>query len=293
MAFAPFQSTGATWGKTARGELGQGGTQSAERIKPRGRIAAARALEEFGVTTINIADGPGVTCMGNVAMVEIQETGLTLVHVLSGSHHLTASTSWGMCRDSQRRHHYWRSTQEGPFPHATGVYDVNSIGLLNVINGFNHGVDSIGSSLPEPTEFVCATGAEPAALDYDRELRRLDMKVSAGADVIMTQPVYDPYKVERFLKDVRRMGTPIMLGVCPLASYRNAKFLDENVPGMKVPDYVMERMREADEKGEGQAEGIRIARETLTALRDEIQGAYIMPPFGRYRVAMSVLEGFV
>ena len=181
----------------------------------------------------------------------------------------------------------------GTFPHATGVYDVNSIGLLNVIHGFNHGVDSIGASLPEPTEFVCATGAEPAALDYDRELRRLDMKVSAGADVIMTQPVYDPYKVERFLKDVRRMGTPIMLGVCPLASYRNAKFLDENVPGMKVPDYVMERMRDADEKGEGQAEGIRIARETLTALRDEIQGAYIMPPFGRYRVAMSVLEGFV
>jgi homocysteine S-methyltransferase len=109
----------------------------------------------------------------------------------------------------------------------------------------------------------------------------------------MTQPVYDPYKVERFLDDVAGLGIPVMLGLCPLASYRNAVFLNENVPGMQVPDFVLKRMQSADERGEGQAEGIAIAREALGAVRDRIQGAYIMPPFGRYRVAMSVLDGFL
>ena len=84
-----------------------------------------------------------------------------------------------------------------------------------------------------------------------------------------------------------------MLGLCPLASFRNAKFLHENVPGMQVPDYILQRMAEADERGEGQAEGVRIAREALSAVRDRVQGAYIMPPFGRYKVAIQVLDGFI
>ncbi len=181
----------------------------------------------------------------------------------------------------------------GPYPHSTGVYDVDSIGLLNVISGFNHGIDPAGKEMPERTRFVCATGAEPAALDYDRELRRLEMKRDAGAHVVMTQPVYDPYKVERFLDDTAEMGLPVMLGLCPLASYRNAIFLHENVPGMQVPTYILDRMKAADERGEGQAEGVKIAREALGAVRDRVQGAYIMPPFGRYKVAMKVLEGFL
>ena len=181
----------------------------------------------------------------------------------------------------------------GPYPHATGVYDVDSVGLLNVVTGFNHGIDPSGAEMPEPTAFVCATGAEPAAVDYDRELKRLEMKRDAGAHLVMTQPVYDPYKVERFLDDVAGLGLPVLLGLCPLASARNARFLHENVPGMQVPGYILERMEQADARGEGQAEGVRIAREALEGVRHRIQGAYIMPPFGRYRVAMQVLEGFV
>ena len=181
----------------------------------------------------------------------------------------------------------------GPFPHATAVYDVDSVGLLNVIRGFNHATDPAGGEMSARTRFVCATGAEPAAIDYEREIRRLRLKVRAGADVVMTQPVYDPYKVDRFLADVADMNLPVMLGLCPLASYRNAKFLHENVPGMQVPEYILKRMADADERGEGQAEGVAIAREALGAVRDRIQGAYIMPPFGRYRVAMQVLDGFL
>ena len=99
--------------------------------------------------------------------------------------------------------------------------------------------------------------------------------------------------MERFLEDAARIGIPVMLGLCPLASYKNARFLNDNVPGMAVPDYIIHRMQEADERGEGQQEGVLIARETLEAVRSRVQGAYIMPPFGRYRVAMDVLDGFI
>ncbi|MBV71683.1 MAG: bifunctional homocysteine S-methyltransferase/methylenetetrahydrofolate reductase [Myxococcales bacterium] len=265
------------------------------------RIEAARALKDFGITTINIADGPRASLrMGNVAMaVEVaQKTSLSpLVHVccrdrnylglqshLLGMHVLGIRNIVVITGDPPKM---------GPFPHATGVYDVNSIGLLNLIQGFNHGLDASGQTLPDRTSFVCATGAEPAAHDYDRELRRLEMKISAGASVIMTQPVYDPAVIERFLNDIKEFNVPVMLGLCPLASYRNAVFLNKNVPGMSVPDDVLARMKVAEDKGQGQAEGVAIARDALDASRTRIQGAYIMPPFGRYKVAMAVLDGFL
>lgn len=265
------------------------------------RVRAAEALRDAGVTTINIADGPRASLrMGNVAMaVKVGEaTGLSpLVHVccrdrnflglqahLLGMHVLGLRNLVIITGDPPKM---------GPYPHATAVYDVDSIGLLNVVTGFNHGVDPSGKAMPEPTAFVCATGAEPAAIDYDRELRRLEMKRDAGAHVVMTQPVYDPYKVERFLDDTAALGLPVMLGLCPLASHRNALFLHENVPGMQVPAYILRRMEQADARGEGQAEGVRIAREALEAVRHRVQGAYVMPPFGRYKVAMEVLDGFI
>jgi homocysteine S-methyltransferase len=265
------------------------------------QIVAANELRDFGVTTINIADGPRASLrMGNLAMaVSVgNATGLSpLLHVccrdrnflglqshLLGAHVLGIRNLVVVTGDPPKM---------GPYPHATGVYDVDSVGLLNVVNGYNHGIDPSGKPMPEKTAFVCATGAEPAALDYDRELRRLEMKRDAGAVVVMTQPVYDPLKAERFLDDAQGLGLPIMLGLCPLASHRNALFLHENVPGMQVPGYILERMKRADEQGRGQAEGVAIAREALEAVRDRIQGAYIMPPFGRHKVAMQVLEGYV
>lgn len=265
------------------------------------QLAAAKALRDFGVTTINIADGPRASLrMGNEAMAVVieRETGLQpILHVccrdrnflglqahLLGAHVLGVRNLVIITGDPPKM---------GPYPHATGVYDVDSIGLLNVVRGFNHGIDPAGGDMPEKTRFVCATGAEPAALDYDRELRRLEMKRDAGAEIVMTQPVYDPYKVERFLDDVKGLGLPVMLGLCPLASHRNALFLHQNVPGMQVPNYILDRMKAADDRGEGQAEGVAIAREALAAVRDRVQGAYIMPPFGRHAVAMKVLEGFI
>lgn len=265
------------------------------------KVKAAKILQDFGVTTVNIADGPRASLrMTNVAMaVQLaSETGLEpLVHVCCRDRNFLGLQAHLLGMHVQGVRNLVVITGDppkmGPFPHATAVYDVDSVGLLNVIRGFNHATDPAGGEMSARTRFVCATGAEPAAIDYEREIRRLRLKVRAGADVVMTQPVYDPYKVDRFLADVADMNLPVMLGLCPLASYRNAKFLHENVPGMQVPEYILKRMADADERGEGQAEGVAIAREALGAVRDRIQGAYIMPPFGRYRVAMQVLDGFL
>lgn len=265
------------------------------------KIRAAAALRDFGVTTINIADGPRASLrMGNLAMaLEVERaTGLQpIVHVCCRDRNLLGLQSHILGMHALGVRNLVVITGDppkmGPYPHATAVYDVDSVGLLDIVRGFNHAIDPAGRQMPAPTAFVLATGAEPAALDYARELRRLAMKRDAGAQVVMTQPVYDPRKVERFLDDAEALGLPVMLGLCPLASYRNAKFLHDNVPGMQAPGYVLQRMAEADERGEGQAEGVAIAREALTAVRDRVAGAYIMPPFGRYRVAMAVLDGFV
>jgi homocysteine S-methyltransferase len=181
----------------------------------------------------------------------------------------------------------------GDYPDATAVYDLDSIGLLEIISAMNRGIDPAGKEMPSPTNFVCATGAEPAALDYERELDRLYRKKLAGAELVMTQPVYDPEIMLRFLDDTRDLGLPILVGLLPLASYRNAEFMHNNVPGMRVPEDIRERMRKAGSGAAGRAEGVRIARETLLAVRDRVAGAYIMPPLGRYELAMDVVDGLI
>ena len=141
------------------------------------------------------------------------------------------------------------------------------------------------------TEFVCATGPSPRLrLPWGNSAIR--GKKTAGAHFV-TQPVYEAERIEQFLADAAQLELPVMLGLCPLASYRNARFLTDNVPGMRVPDDILKRMARAEEAGRGQEEGIAIARETLKTFRDRISGAYIMPQFGRHKVAMAVLDGFI
>jgi homocysteine S-methyltransferase len=178
----------------------------------------------------------------------------------------------------------------GDYPDATAVYDLDSGGLLHWVRGYNHGLDPTGRAIGEPTNFWVATGAEPAAMDYDREIRRLEQKAEAGADFVMTQPVYDPRRVERFLEDTRHIGLPILLGLLPLASHRNAEFINANIPGMTVPEEIVQRMRSAGTGNRARETGIHIAQEALRELRDRVQGAYIMPPLGHYEMAPAILE---
>src|SRR5690348_8814405 len=160
----------------------------------------------------------------------------------------------------------------GDYPFSTPVYDVDSIGLLRIAAGLNAGVDPAGKELGGATAFVLATGAEPGAQDYDRELRRLEDKKAAGAELIMTQPVYDPRTLDRFLDDAAPLGLPVMVGILPLASHRNAEFLHNEEPGMSIPAEYRARMAKVGSGPGARAEGIRIAQEALAAVKHRRQG---------------------
>lgn len=144
-----------------------------------------------------------------------------------------------------------------------------------------------GRSMKGQTAFTIGVGANPAAQNPEREMGRLERKIEHGAEYIMTQPIYDSDLLRRFLLSVEYLKTPVLVGILPLASYRNAEFLHNEVPGMTIPDTVRERMLKAGDNGP--AEGIAIAQEMLLEVRQSAQGVYIMPPFNRYSTALKVL----
>ena len=255
-------------------------------------------LMAAGVDVINIADGPRATArMSNLAVCArlAAETGVEpILHVccrdrnflglfahLMGAHALGLRNLVIITGDPPKM---------GDYPFATPVYDLDSIGLVRMAAGLNGGIDPAGKQIGAHTQFVLATGAEPAALDYDRELRRLEEKKAAGAELIMTQPVYDPRTLEKFLDDVRAIGLPVMVGLLPLASHRNAEFLHNEVPGMSVPAEYRARMAKVGQGPEARAEGIAIAQEALASVKHRVAGAYIMPPFNRVDAAIAVLD---
>jgi homocysteine S-methyltransferase len=257
----------------------------------------AAELLAGGVDVVNIADGPRASArMANVAVCArlAAETAVEpILHVCARDRsflgliaHLLGAQGLGLRNlviitgDPPKM---------GDYPFSTPVYDVDSVGLLRIASGLNAGIDPAGKEC-EPTSFVLATGAEPAAHDRDRELRRLEDKKAAGAELVMTQPVYDPRTLERFLDDTRALGLPVMVGILPLASHRNAEFLHNEVPGMGIPAEYRERMAKVGGGPAARAEGIRIAQEALAAVKHRVQGAYVMPPFNRVDSALAVLE---
>ena len=264
-------------------------------------LEGARLLRDGGVDVINVADGARASArMGNVALcARIQrELGMpALMHVTTRDRNLLGLVAHLLAAHEFGVHDLVVITGDPPkmgdFPDATAVYDLDSVGLLRLVRGLNHGLDPGGKPMGGATRFLCATGAEPAAKDYERELRRLEQKRNAGAELVMTQPVYDPRVLERFLDDVAGLGIPVLVGLLPLASYRNAEFLHNEVPGMSIPDDIRERMRTAGSGPAGRREGVAIAREMLAAVKSRVAGAYIMPPFGRYELALEVIDGIV
>jgi homocysteine S-methyltransferase len=270
-------------------------------LDPSRSVAAAKMLKEGGVDVINIADGARAQArMSNLALaVRIQrEVGIevilhvcgrdrnflgTLAHLL-GAHDLGIRNLVIITGDPPKM---------GDFPDATAVYDLDSIGILKLAARLNHGVDPGGKPLGATTRFVLATGAEPAALNYPREMARLREKKASGAELVMTQPVYSADVLQRFLDDAAPIGLPVLVGLLPLASYRNAEFLHNEVPGMQVPEAVRERMRKAGSGPAARKEGVAIAREMLSLVRHRVAGAYIMPPLERYELALEVIDGFL
>ncbi len=269
-------------------------------MDPSRAIEGAKNLVRHGVDVINIADGPRASArMSNLALaVRLLQEGIEpILHVCCRDRNLLGTIGHVMGAHELGVRNLVIITGDPPnmgdYPDCTAVYDLDSIGLLRLVRGLNHGRDPGGKALGGVTRFVLLTGAEPAAMNYQREITRLKKKVEAGAEAVMTQPVYDPAVLDRFLEDVKPLGIPVLVGLLPLASHRNAEFLHNEVPGMRIPDEIRDRMRRVGSGPAARKEGVTIAREMLMAVKDRVAGAYIMPPLERWEMALEVIDGIV
>jgi homocysteine S-methyltransferase len=263
-------------------------------------FAQVRALKAAGVDAVNVPDGPRAQSrMGALlsGLLIEREVGLeAVVHYACRDRNLLGMLSDLLGAAAAGLRNLLLVTGDppkmGPYPDATAVFDIDSIGLTNLVSRLNHGLDPGGNALGEPTRFVIGVGVNPASPDLDRELRRLAWKVEAGAEFAVTQPVFDLEQLDRFLKQVEHFRLPIVGGIWPLVSLRNAEFLANEVPGVTVPQDVLDRMRRASAAGKDAAlaEGVSIARGMLAAVRDRLAGAQVSAPLGRVPVALEVLD---
>jgi homocysteine S-methyltransferase len=177
----------------------------------------------------------------------------------------------------------------GNYPDATAVFDVDSIGLVNIVHNLNRGLDIGGNPIGVSTGFVIGVGANPGVPNLDEEVRRFEYKVEAGAELAITQPVFDVALLEQFLKRIEHCRIPVVAGIWPLVSMRNAEFM-KNELRVSIPDNILQRMAKASTPDAARAEGVALAREMLLAVRPMVQGAQISAPLGRYSSAVDVLE---
>jgi homocysteine S-methyltransferase len=266
-------------------------------VDPAPMFEQVRQLKAAGVDAVNVPDGPRAQSrMGALlSALMIQRGGLeAVVYYAAATATRMLSDLLGAAAAGVRNLLIITGDppKMGPYPEATAVFDIDSIGLTNLVSRLNHGLDPGGNPIGLPTRFVIGVGVNPAAPDFDRELKRFAYKVEAGAEFAVTQPVFDLAQLDRFLKRVESFRIPILAGIWPLVSLRNAEFLANEVPGVSVPDAIVERMRVASAGGkeEALAEGVRIAREMLAAVAERVQGVQVSAPMGRVPVALEVLE---
>ncbi len=261
-------------------------------------LKAAEELYKFGVDAINIADGPRATCrMSPFALSVIfkEQVGIEpILHYCCRDRNILAMQADLLGANALNIRNILIITGDPPklgdYPDATAVFDVDSIGLTHIANNLNHGMDIANKPIGEPTKFFIGVGANPGAIDINKEVERFKMKVKAGAEYVLTQPVYDVKLLKEFLKRIEDVRIPVLVGILPLVSARNAEFLHNEVPGMQIPDNILNLMRKAGSGPEAVKTGIKIAKEALAEAKDMVEGVYIMPPFGRYELAMEILE---
>ena len=297
----PFARRSRWAGKIARNEF----VTSVEIVPPRGVDATAMlegvsALKVAGVDAVNVPDGPRAQSRMGALMTSLlieQRIGMeTVTHYCCRDRNLLGMLSDLLGASAMGLRNLLIITGDppkmGPYPDATAVFDIDSIGLTNLVSRLNKGLDPGGNSLGRPTAFTIGVGVNPAALDPSYELRRFEWKVDAGAEYAITQPVFDVEQLERFLDSIAHVRIPIVAGIWPLVSARNAEFLANEVPGVVVPETVLARMRRASEKSKEHAvsEGIAIAREMLERVRGAVQGAQVSAPFGKVELAVRVFE---
>jgi homocysteine S-methyltransferase len=273
-----------------------------EILPPRGvdasrEIDGAKLCAEHGIDCINVPDGPRasarmsaqVTCQLIQQHAGIEAVNhfccrdrniLGIQSELLGAH--TAGIRNLICITGD-------PPRMGAYPDATAVFDVDAIGLVNIVNNLNHGLDIGGNPMGSQTALLIGVGANPGALNMDEEIRRFDWKVEAGAEYIVTQPVFDLDLLERFLRRTEHAKVPVVCGIWPLTSFRNAEFM-VNELRVPVPAEYMERMRRVDNAEKAREEGVAIASEMTARVRHMVQGVQLSAPFGRYQMALDVAE---
>jgi homocysteine S-methyltransferase len=273
-----------------------------EIVPPRGidcskEIEGARILWQLGVHAINVPDSPRASARMSAQSLCIQiqqHTSIeTVLHYTCRDRNLLSIQSDLLGASSIGLHNILCLTGDPPklgnYPDATAVFDVDSIGLVNIVRRLNHGLDIGSNSIGASTNFTIGVAANPGVPDIEQELRRFAYKVDAGAEYAITQPVFDLRLLESFLKRIEGHRIPVIAGIWPLISLRNAEFLKNDLR-VSMPEEIMLRMAQADTPDAARREGILIAQEMLEAVRPFVQGAQVSAPFGRYTTAAEVIS---
>ncbi len=261
-------------------------------------VERARQCAAAGIDAINIPDGPRASSRLSpmVTAVRIQqEAGVeTILHFCCRDRNLIGMQSDILGASAIGLKNLLIITGDPPklgdYPNATAVFDMDSIALTNVVHNLNRGLDIGGNRIEPPTALTVGVGANPVAADWDREVERFRNKVAAGAEYAVTQPVFDADSLFRFLDAIEGFRIPVVAGIWPFTSFKNAEFMANEVPGVVVPKALLDRMSAATGKEQGLALGVQIARELVAKVRGHVAGFAVSAPFGNVRTALAVLE---
>ena len=270
-------------------------------LDPARSVAGAAFLQENGIDVINIADGPrAMARMGPSALAQLvkHDSGMaSVIHYCCRDRNLLGMQMDLLGANALGLRNILAVTGDPPkmgsYPDATAVFDIDSIGLIHFIQSMNRGFDFSGRPMGDKTNFFVGAGCNPAHSELEREVDRFGQKIEAGAEFFFSQPVYDPELLFRFLEMTEQFPkVPFMVGILPLASYKNAEFLHNEVPGMEVPQDIRDRLKAAETKQEQRRIGIQVARAALAEAKGHprLNGAYIYPPFGSYKAVLRVVE---
>jgi len=298
-AKVPFRQRSLLSAKLADGRF----VTTVELVPPKGTspdklLGQASRCWELGVDAINVPDGPRamarMSALATACLIE-QRVGLeTVMHFACRDRNLLGMQSDLLGAAALGLRNLLAVTGDppklGPYPKATAVFDVDAIGLVNIVSRLNSGQDLGGAPIGASTAFSVGVGANPVAIDLEREKSRFRYKVEAGADWAMTQPVFDPDSLFRFLEFTQPFGIPVIAGLWPLKSLRNAQFMANEVPGVYVPKEILARMAKHSAAEDQLKEGLDIAREIIDAVKSSVQGLQVSAPLGQVELLKDLLR---
>jgi len=261
-------------------------------------LQGCQIIKDGNVDAVNIPDGPRASAkMSSLALAALIQMHIkmdTILHYTCRDRNILGMQSDLLGAHAMGLRNILCVTGDPPklgdYPTATAVFNVDAIGLVRIANNLNHGLDLAGNPIEKPTTFYLGVGVNPGAIDFEVEMDRLRQKIAAGAEYVLTQPIFEFSLFEKFREALEKIThLPIIAGILPLISYRNAEFLHNEVPGMCIPEKIRTRFYRATDVEESKKIGIEIAQAMLEQLKPQVQGIYLMPPFGRYRLALDVL----